>query len=185
MWGLVTGAVALLGGVALVLSGSWPAGERESGRGDGPRGPGELSLYNAGERVDGLSLVAVLNRVDSAGYVSFVYGDCAAGDDAGCASPAEIQVWPACRRNLALYEQAQAGGVVSERLTLRGVPAASFDGGTQLELQTGVSTVVVFADSWLRASRVAAALASVDGSVRAGRPLPAPAPGAVEGAIDC
>ena len=54
----------------------------------------------AGDNVDGLSLTAVVRGGD-AGYVSFVYGDCEAADDAGCAPPAEVQVWPACLRHLA------------------------------------------------------------------------------------
>jgi hypothetical protein len=146
---------------------------------------GDFRLYNAGDRVDGLPLIALLQRDDTARYVSFVYGDCTPGDDAGCASPAEIQVWPACRRNLALYEGSQANGPVVERSTIRGVPAVALDDRTHLELQTGRSTVVVFADSSSRALRVARALRSLDGSVPVGASLPQPAPGALEDKPTC
>ena len=186
--GFVTAGVAI--GLALALSGSVSAG----GGSDASRvdfsvehalGFDEFPLYDAGERVDGLPLVAVVRRDDTADYVSFVYGDCVAEDESGCAPPAEIQVWPACRRNLALYDTAPAGGVLPERLVTRGVRAELFDEGTRLELQTGPSTVVIFADSRARALRIAAALRALDGSVAPGRLLPQPDPRAIGGAMDC
>jgi hypothetical protein len=142
-------------------------------------------LYSAGERVDGLPLTATLRRDDTATYVSFVYGDCTPDDDAGCASPTEIQVWPACRRNLALYDEVHPAAPAVERATVRGAPAVFLDDGTRLEIQTGFSTVVIFADSRGRALRIASALRAVNGSVAAGSSLPPPAPGALEGTLDC
>jgi len=187
---LVVASVSLL--VGLALAGSGPAGV-----GDGALEPGssftldqarafdEFPLYSAGDRVDGLPLVAVLRRDDTARYVSFVYGDCTPGDDAGCAPPAEIQIWPACRRHLGLYGGSTLDSSAAERTTIRGVPAVSLDDGTRLEIQTGRSTVVVFADSRPRALRIAGALRAVDGSVVQGRSLPQPGPGALEGRLDC
>ena len=130
-------------------------------------------------------LVAVLRRDDTANYVSFVYGDCVPEDDAGCAPPAEIQVWPACRRSIALYRAPPPAGPVAERTMIRGVPAAFLDDGTRLELQTGSSTVVVFADSRGRAARIARALRPLSESGPPGERLPPPAPGALEGTLDC
>ena len=186
--GFVAAGVAIVLGLA--LSGSVSAdGGSDASRADfsveHARRFVEFPLYSGGDRVEGLPLVAVLRRDDTADYVSFVYGDCVADDESGCAPPAEIQVWPACRRNLALYDSEEARGVPPERLSMRGVPAALFDGGTRLELQTRSSTVVIFADSRARALRIAAALRAVDGSVAPGRPLPQPEPGAVGGAMDC
>ena len=129
-------------------------------------------LYNAGDRVDGLQLAAVLRREDASGFVSFIYGDCPAADDAGCAPPAEIQIWPACRRNLGLYDDTTDRG--AERISLRGVPALLFDDGTRLELETGHSTVVVFAGTRGRVLRIAAALRALDEAVAPGLPLPKP-----------
>ena len=106
-----------------------------------------IPLYSAGGRVDGLPLSAILQRDDTAHFVSFVYGDCEPSGDAGCAPPAEVQVWPACRRNLALYEDASSSGGSPEPIMVRGVPAVLFDEGTRLELETQQSTVVVFADT--------------------------------------
>ena len=144
----------------------------------------EFPLYDAGGRVDGLPLVAVRRRDDTADFVSFVYGDCSAGDDMGCAPPAEIQVWPACRRNLGLYDSSLAGALEPEMVVVRGATAAFFDDGTRLELQTGTSTVVVFAGSRERVLRIAAALQPV-GEAPSSDPLPAPAPGALDGRVRC
>lgn len=160
-------ATVLALGVALV-------GSVSAGGGQSPAASRDFLLYDAGERVDGLPLTAVLRREDTADFVSFVYGDCVAGDDAGCAPPAEIQVWPACRRNLGMYDEPRADSGPSERIVLRGVPALLFDDGTRLELETGRSTVVVFAGTRARAFRIAAALRSADGTVSSGRPLPQP-----------
>lgn len=144
----------------------------------------EFPLFNAGDRVDGLPLVAVLRREDTADYVSFVYGDCVAADDAGCAPPVEVQVWHACRRNLGLYDSGATGAPVPERVTVRGVPAAFLEDGLRLELQSARSTIVVFGDSRQRVTRVVAALRRV-GEPASLDPLPAPAPGAVEGTLTC
>jgi hypothetical protein len=184
---LVVGVAATL---ALTLAGAGPAGD---GRGtsranfsvEQARRFDEFPVYSAGDRVEGLPLVAVQRRDDTADYVSFVYGDCPADDESGCAPPAEIQVWPACRRNLALYDSVQPGDRNPERVLTRGVAAAFFDGGTRLELQTGTSTVVIFAESRVPALRIAAALRALDGSVKPGHPLPQPEPGARGGAMDC
>jgi hypothetical protein len=144
----------------------------------------EFPLFDAGERVDGLPLVAVLRRRDAADYVSFVYGDCAAGDDAGCAPPAEVQVWPACQRSLRLYDSTLPGSPVPERATVRGVPAAFFEDGLRLELQSSSSTIVVFADSRSRVLRVAAGLRRLGEPAPSGE-LPEPVPGAVDGTLSC
>jgi hypothetical protein len=144
----------------------------------------EFPLFSAGNRVDGLPLTAVLRREGPADFVTFVYGDCTAADDAGCTLPAEVQVWPACRRNLHLYESGWAGTPALEYATVRGVPAALLDDGLRLELQTSRSTVVVFGDSRARVRRVAAALRAV-GKPTSAAPLPPPTPGAVEGTRSC
>jgi hypothetical protein len=122
----------------------------------------EFPLVYAGERVDGLPLVAIVRRNDTAEYVSFVYGDCRPSSvDGGCAPPAEIQVWPGSRRNLGSYDAAGPATPVPERATIRGSPAALLDAGTRLELYTGRATVVVFADSKERVRAIADALRCV------------------------
>lgn len=167
---------------AVVLAAAAPAG--------GSGAPGRLldglELYDAGGAVGGHPLSAVLRRDTPMPYVAFVYGDCSPSGDTGCAPPAEVQVWPACRRNLALYRASEHGvGPPLEQATVRGAPAAFLDAGTRLELQTGRVTVVVFARSRAEVERVAAALRAVDGSVAPGRPLPPPSPGALGGEAPC
>ena len=182
--GVVASAVAML-----VLAGAGGAGD---GRSAAParltleeaRAFDDRPLYFAGERVEGLQLVTVLRRSDTAEFVSFVYGDCTPEDDMGCAPPIEIQVWPACRRHLALYGPSPSGPAV-ERTIVRGVPAAVLDGGAQLELQTGRSTIVVFGDSRGRVTRVARALRAVGGSPSAPQALPPPEQGTPDGALTC
>ena len=116
-------------------------------------------LAYAGERVDGLPLVAIVRRDDTADYVSFVYGDCRpSSPDGGCAPPAEIQVWPAGRRNLGSYDPSRGGSGPIELTTIRGSPAAFFDAETRLELYTTQLTVVLFARSRERLGRLADAL---------------------------
>jgi hypothetical protein len=176
--------------LGLVLVAAGPAGggrtsSRTSFSLEQARAFDEYPLFDAGSRVEGLPLTAVLRRDDTASYVSFVYGDCVASVDAGCTPPAEIQVWPACRRSLALYDAESPESPAHERVVTRGVPAALFDDGTRLELQTGRSTVVVFGDSRERVLRIAAALRALDGSVAAGAPLPAPVAVGIGGAMDC
>ena len=61
-------AVMFALGLALV-------GSVSAGGGGSPEELQSFPLYSAGERVDGLPLVAVLRREDAAHFVSFVYGD--------------------------------------------------------------------------------------------------------------
>ena len=186
----VLGVVLFLG---LVLGRSGPAGAggampRLTFSIEQARAFDEFPLFSAGDSVDGQPLTAVLRRDDRAKYVSFVYGDCEAEDDKGCAPPAEVQVWPACRRNLALYDGAatSAASPEPERVRVRGVPGAFFEGGTRLELETGHSLVVIFAASREQALRIAAELEAPDGSVAAGSPLPLPVDNRGQGgAIGC
>jgi hypothetical protein len=107
----------------------------------------EFPVYNAGDDADGFPLTAVLRRADKANYVSFIYGDCFASGDSPCAPPAEVQVWPACVRNLAQYDTNVPGTPIPEPVTIRGVPAAFFEDGQRLEIHTGRALVVVFSDS--------------------------------------
>lgn len=174
---------------ATSLAGSAPA---DDGRGTGPavitlqqaRAFDGFTLLYAGESLDGIPLTAVLRRSDTAELVSFVYGHCEAGDDGGCAPPVEVQVWPACRRNLGLYGSEPGVGPPAERVAVRGVPGALLDEGTRLELQTGDATVVVFADSHERVLRVASVLRPLTARSPGGALRP-PVPGALDGRLAC
>lgn len=135
-----------------------------------------LDLYFAGESIAGHPLTAVERRDDSAAYVSFLYGDCAAGDHYGCALPVEIQVWPACARRLALYDPADPFSPRPEKTLVRGAPAGILDDGRQLEVETATSTVVIFGESRALVNRAAAALRGVNNAARPGEPLRPAAP---------
>src|SRR5215218_2283247 len=149
-YALVVAAVLAAGAPALVLLRSGDA--EANARPDAPKSTfsvarakafSDFPVYDAGDSVEGLPLVAELRRVGgAANYVSFIYGDCVAVDDYGCAPPIEIQIWPACVRNPSLY--AGPGAPVGDKVTVRGVPAAFYEDGRRLEVQTGISTVVVF-----------------------------------------
>jgi len=144
----------------------------------------KFPLYNAGDAVEALPLVAELRRVGgAANYVSFIYGDCTAVDDYGCAPPVEIQIWPACVRNPSLYTA--PGAPVGDKATVRGVPAAFYEAGKRLEIQTGTSTVVIFGRTQADVVAVANALRGVNVAVRRAAHLPPPAAGALDGSLRC
>lgn len=156
----------------------------------------DFALYSLGESFEGLELAAITRRDDaadpydavSANYVGFLYGDCEALDDDGCAPPLEVQVWPACVRNLSSYQLTPVAGseLPHEDVQVRGVPGAVFEEGTRLEVYSGEETIVLFGDDEAQLLRAAAALSSVaaDG-VEPGEPLPAPAPDALAGGLSC
>lgn len=146
----------------------------------------QFELYNAGSEVAGLSLVATL-RSDQprANWVSFIYGECDAGQDGGCAPPAEVQIWPACLRNPAVFVKNLELLRAEDPIILRGVPAIFYEGGTRLEIQTGRSTVVIFGQSRELVSRIASDLEGVNLAVSRTQGLPAPVPGAETGTLRC
>jgi hypothetical protein len=115
--------------------------------------------------------------------IDFIYGTCTPTSETGCAPPIEVQVWPACVRNLSMY--GSPGAPATESTTVRGAPAAFLENGERLEIQTGTVTIVIFASSRDEALRIASALRGLNAAVAAGRPLPAPANGALAGTLSC
>ena len=116
-------------------------------------------------------------------------------DTTGCPAPLEIQIFPACKRNPSLYQLAPdldgpSGPLVAapyprERLTLRGVPAAFFDAGRRLELYTGDVTVVLWGHGRNQLLDAAQSLRGLAATIDPAEPLPAPAPGHLEGRLAC
>lgn len=181
----ITVAVALAGGLVWATHSDSAEAPNASVRGNYSVAAAEdftkFPLYNAGYNMGGLPLVAVLNE---SGVVSFIYGDCAppeGSDEGSCAPPMEVQVWNACARNPSFYTQDMLNPT-PDKTTVRGVPAAYFEGGNRLEIQTGRSTVVIFGDN---PGAVASELRGVNNSVPAHVDLPAPAAGAMTGKIKC
>jgi hypothetical protein len=156
----------------------------------------DFSLYAVGQSFEGSALTGITRRVEArtppdrvrANFVGYRYGDCVVVSGEGCPAPLEIQVWPACERNLSSYSLTPAGDPLpSERLTVRGVPAAFFEGGNRLEVYTGSVSIVMFGQGKPQLLRAANALsaANASASVRADGQLPAPAAGALEGKLAC
>lgn len=146
-------------------------------------------LYYAGDSVAGYQLHAIEKTTDAdhgSTNITFLYGDCIPPQDSngsydgGCPPPVQVQVWSACDRNPSLY--GGPGSPTPQETTVRGVPAAYYESGTRLELQTGTSTVVIFAHA---PASVAAALRGVNNNVTAGVDLPAPAAGVMTGDLKC
>jgi hypothetical protein len=117
--------------------------------------------------IDGLPLTAVIRRCDiprpdepiRANYVSYIYGDCHAEGDAGCAPPIEIQSWPSGERNRQMLTPVP-GETPAEETTVAGDPAARYERGKRLEIYGPKSTIVIFGDAPARVERVAGALAT-------------------------
>jgi hypothetical protein len=143
----------------------------------------DFPVYSAGRSVDGIPLVAVLRRTNGPNYVSFIYGECRASDEMACAPPGEVQVWPACARNISMYDSALGPPFTPSEV--RGAPAFLFEQGRRLEVQTGESTIVIFARTPALAKLIATRLEGVNVAVRAAERLPAPAEGALEGGLRC
>lgn len=127
----------------------------------------DFRLYFAGDSFEGLPLVAVERHP---AQVGFLYGTCSIpvdGDGArgGCAPPLAVQVWPACERDSSPYPFAP-----DERLRIRGLPAAFYEGHRRLEVSTHGVTVVLFGTGRERLLRAAAALRPLNRSVDLARP---------------
>jgi hypothetical protein len=179
---LATGAATALG-VARATGDDPPRGPKSNFSVERARAFSEFPVYSAGASVDGIPLVAVLRRSNGPNYVSFIYGDCDASDELGCAPPAEVQVWPACMRNISMYDP--EFGPSYTRSEVRGAPAFTFEDGHRVEIQTAESTVVVFGQTRELVARVSARLEGVNVPVQAAERLPPPAAGALEGKLRC
>jgi hypothetical protein len=151
----------------------------------------DFPVFYAGEEVNGQELTATnyepLGPMRKSQWsVGFSYGTCDIGpgfDPGGCSLPVSISNEPACSRNLAMY-----GGALSPKphmTRVRGTTAAFFEGGSRLEIQTGTTTVVIFAWSKREAVSVAENLRGLNVPTSPSDRLPPPAPGAVEGTLLC
>jgi hypothetical protein len=110
-------------------------------------------LYYPGSEVRGYRLAAVDRQVGpGAGpgeggvdRFSFAYGSCQIRSDTlsgSCTAPLEVQIWPSCFRNPAMYPNLKP-----QELEIRGVSAYLYENGSRLELTTGGVTAVFFGAS--------------------------------------
>jgi len=156
----------------------------------------EFDRYDAGAAVDGFTKGKTTRQCEPdvgaptrLNMVVTVYGSCnPPGSDGGCAPPLQVQSWPSCEHNLALYEKYPGRSTKKyTRTTIRVVPATILQGGRRIELYTAKTTLVVFGE---RAALTAAAAERLTGVhqgrvVRATDDLPEPAAGALEGKLAC
>jgi hypothetical protein len=196
LFGLVAAAAlfavagAVLAGMLGYLGGSTTVHPKGNYSVSEARSYAGFPVFYPGESIGGHQLTAVAR--DPLGpmrknqeSVEFMYGTCEipAGMDGGCSLPVSVSNEPACSRNLSMYS-----GPLSPkpgRTRVRGTTAAFFEGGSRLEIQTGTTTVVIFAFSKQKALSVAESLRGVNVPVSAHDPLPPPARGAVEGSLGC
>ncbi|MDQ4040145.1 MAG: hypothetical protein M3141_00165 [Actinomycetota bacterium] len=133
-------------------------------------------------------------------YVSYIYGDCTPGPEGPCAPPVEVQSWPSCIRNVSQYTVGPGHPTLDpdspyphSKTTINGLPAVVFDGGLQIELYTGRTTIDVYGTD-------PSVVLEAAGSLEAAPPIPTtpvPAPwltvpslpppvaGAMEGTLGC
>lgn len=96
--------------------------------------------------------------------VTYLYGECPTlsaseiESEGGCLPPIEVQSTPLCEKHVGLYLDPELGAWEYESKTIKGVPAASFDGGRILEIYTGTTTITIYGDDALQVLRFADAL---------------------------
>ncbi len=126
------------------------------------------TVYSLGASFDGLARTATIRDCFVPGPGPFagthpasiawnstvVYGTCTAeGSEGGCGPPLEVQSWPECDRNYSLYGRREPASALPPAISFQlsgshKIPAAQFERGisNRIELYTGQTTVVVFAD---------------------------------------
>ena len=62
----------------------------------------------------------------------------------GCVPPLEVSSSPLCQKHVGLYLDSDVGAWEYESTTIKGVPAASFDGGRILEIYTAKTTITIY-----------------------------------------
>jgi len=76
----------------------------------------------------------------------------------GCVPPLEVSSSPLCQKHVGLYLGPDVGAWEYESRTIKGVPAASFDGGRILEIYTARTTITIYGQDPALVLRAAAAL---------------------------
>lgn len=121
-------------------------------RGSCPSDAPRFTTYNAGASLAGLLMTNAHRTCEKSNApgevrtddVTYSYGSCDASGGS-CMPPVEVQSAPLCERHAALYSPTDADGepypVTS--LTIRGVPAASYENGTIVEIYAGDTTITV------------------------------------------
>ena len=143
-------------------------------------------LYWVGERFESWPLETIEGLDGVGDAVTFIYGDCTPhGDDQpSCTPPLEIQVFPLC-----LHLDVVAAAPIWRTRRVRGAPLGTIDSAPVLF--TRASQVKVYrgegsdAGAALRALKELRSLNRVPPVIGSSDPIPAPAPGVLEGARPC
>jgi Tol biopolymer transport system component len=145
-------------------------------------------LYAVGDEFEGRPLTAVDRELSPASApiptdsTTFIYASCdVQRSGTGCSDEVQVQIWPACLRNLSLYGGPGPAGLAHRR----GVPIRL----GPFEVYTGDVTIVIFANRET-AYRVVDALEpvnklAIDAGAGLGKNLPPPVPGALAGKLRC
>jgi hypothetical protein len=76
----------------------------------------------------------------------------------GCVPPLEVSSSPLCQKHVGLYLDPDVGAWEYESRSIKGVPAASFDGGRILEIYTANTTITIYGQDPELVLRAAVAL---------------------------
>jgi hypothetical protein len=130
------------------------------------------SLYYLGDSFEGEKLTLAPKRYTN----SFIYGDCEAESDAGCAPPIELQFKSICDLNpLYVRTNGRRDFAIprgSGYFEIRGALAQTVDGTL---LYTGRTTIKIYTDEEHSVRDIVASLRPVTGPANLGRDLPPPA----------
>ena len=139
-------------------------------------------LYWPGDRFETWSLTHV--DVENAQFVFLVYGDCDASGDSGCAPPLQLQISGLCN-----HLDQVAENPIWRRRRIRDAPVGFFDGApvmftnhVQIRVYRGKGSDP---DVELRALRSLRSLNRLRPVLGPSDPVPAPAPGVLEGTAGC
>lgn len=173
----------------------------------GPKEPINFEIFSAGPSVAGVPLTDFKRRcggttpVDEppANFTNYFYGDCEIAEGAsGCQLPLQIQTWPACQRAFGDYSFEGKPIPYKELPSIGNARAVEieFMFEPRIEVYTGSSTIVIFAENDALAKKALEELRSQEiGKPPATRAeeldgesdesLAAPSDGAIEGELQC
>ena len=169
--------------------------------------PINFEIFSAGPSVAGVPLTNFTRRCGGTtsadepppNFTNYLYGSCEVVEGApGCALPLQIQTWPACQRALGDYSFEGKPIPYQELPKINGaeVVEINFMLDHRIEIYTGSSTIVIFAEnrdlarkalSQLRSQKIGKPPATEPKELK-GQPdgdLAAPSDGATEGALQC
>ena len=139
-------------------------------------------VYSAGEEVAGLHFEVISKheqfRDQRSTFWNFSYGNCTPPGNGACDPQLHVQSWSTCYRWFSSFRRKR------HLFNLRGAKASGGEGGSELEIFTGRSTVVIFAYSHSLAMAAARQLRKV-GQTEAPAVLPPPVPGSLGGKLPC